>query len=291
MRQHRPVQTYVVGEIGTNHNGELSRAFELIDSIADAGCDAVKFQKRTPLICVPPHQRNVPRSTPWGTISYLEYRERLEFHYSEYSQIAKHCDRRGIAWFGSAWDIPSLEFLEKFDPPFHKIPSACLTDDDLVKAAARLQRSLLLSTGMSTFAEIEHAVSLTDTSRITLLHCTAAYPTPHSQLNLRMIPELRHSYRVPVGYSGHEEDLTPTYLALALGACYVERHVTFDKKAWGTDHHFSLLPEELKTLVRGIRDVEQWLGDGKKRVYNSELPALRRLRRVQVRETTAVDHK
>jgi sialic acid synthase SpsE len=271
---------YIAGEIGINHNGNLSDAIALIDAAVDAGCDAVKFQKRTPELCVPPEQQSIERDTPWGRMSYLAYRHRVEFNEHQYGQIARHCEKRGIDWFASPWDLPSVDFLEMMNPPAHKIASACLTDDVLLHRIREAGRTVILSTGMSTIEQIRHAVSLLDRSRLILCHTTSSYPAPAEELNLRMIGTLRREFPdVVIGYSGHEIGLQTTLAAVALGASFVERHITLDRASWGSDQAASVEPVGLQRLVRDIRTIEAALGDGVKRVYDSELPGLRKLRR------------
>jgi N-acetylneuraminate synthase len=274
---------FVTAEIGINHNGSLDDALALIDVAAAAGCDAVKFQKRTPELCVPPDQRAIERDTPWGRMTYLAYRRRVEFGQDAYEAIGRYCATRGIAWFASPWDVPSVDFLELADPPAHKIASACLTDDDLLRRVRETQRTVILSTGMSTPAQIRHAVDVLGRERLILCHTTSSYPAPPEELNLRVIHTLMHAYPdVPIGYSGHEIGLQTTVAAVAMGACFVERHVTLDRASWGSDQAASVEPGGLTRLVRDIRTVEAALGDGVKRVYDSELPVLRKLRRAGV---------
>lgn len=275
---HHP--TYVVAEIGINHNGDLEVAKALIDAAAAAGCDAVKFQKRTPELCVPPEQRNVMRETPWGYIPYIEYRKRVEFGFDEYLAIDRHCRSRNIDWFASPWDIPSVEFLEQFAPPAYKIASACLTDTELLRKVRDTGRPVILSTGMSTMEQIEAAVETLGTDRIIITHSTSTYPCHPSELNLRMINTFREKFSVPIGYSGHEVGLVTTVVAVALGACLVERHITLDRSMWGSDQAASIEPEGFARLVKYIRVTEQALGNGVKEVYASELPVMRRLRRI-----------
>lgn len=272
--------TYVIAEIGINHNGDIDIAKALIDVAADTGCDAVKFQKRTPLLCVPAEQRLLERDTPWGRITYLDYRYRVEFDKDDYVEIAEHCDRRGIQWFASPWDEEAVDFLEQFHPVAHKVASASLTDDDLLRRLRETERPVILSTGMSTMDEIRHAVDRLGRERLLLTHATSAYPCVPRELNLRMIDTLRQEFPdVPVGYSGHETGLQTTVAAVALGAALVERHVTLDRSMWGSDQAASLEPGGLQRLVRDIRIVEQALGDGVKCVYDSELAPKAKLRR------------
>jgi N-acetylneuraminate synthase len=272
---------YITAEIGINHNGDLTIAKKLIDAAILAGCDAVKFQKRTPELCVPSEQRNVMRETPWGNMTYLEYRRRIEFGYDAYAEIDRYCRARDIAWFASCWDEPSVDFMEQFAPVCYKIASASLTDDGLLKYINDQGRPIILSTGMSTMQEIRHAVSLLDRYRLLITHCTSSYPCTPEELNLRMIQTLRQEFDVPIGYSGHEVGLQTTYAAVVLGACFVERHLTLDRAMWGSDQAASIEPWGLMRLVRDIRVIEQAMGDGCKRVYDRELPILERLRRVR----------
>ncbi|GLV98810.1 hypothetical protein Slala05_24420 [Streptomyces lavendulae subsp. lavendulae] len=280
---------YVVGEIGINHNGDLGTAFALIDAAADAGCDAVKFQKRTPEICTPRDQWDVERDTPWGRMTYIDYRHRVEFGEADYLAIDEHCARRGIAWFASPWDTEAVAFLEKFDLPAHKVASASLTDDELLRALRATGRTVVLSTGMSTPKQIRHAVEVLGSDNILLCHATSTYPAKAEELNLRVINTLQDEYpNVPIGYSGHETGLQTTLAAVALGATFVERHITLDRAMWGSDQAASVEPGGLARLVRDIRTIETALGDGVKKVYASELGPMKKLRRVQGQAPAAV---
>ena len=271
---------FIIAEIGINHNGDLGIARKLIGAAAVAGCDAVKFQKRTPDLCVPPDQRAIPRETPWGVMSYLEYRHRLEFGSREYAEIDTWCTTHGVVWFASVWDEPSVAFMEAFAPVCYKVPSACLTDDGLLRAIRRTNRPVMLSTGMSTMAEVRHAVSLLDRTQLLIAQSTSSYPCPPDDLNLRVIQTLRAEFDCPIGYSGHETGLQTTYAAVSLGASFVERHITLDRAMWGTDQAASVESGGLIRLVRDIRTIERAMGDGVKRLYTSEVPARQRLRRV-----------
>ncbi|MFI7148709.1 N-acetylneuraminate synthase family protein [Nonomuraea sp. NPDC050022] len=273
---------YVIGEIGINHNGDLDLARRLIDVAADAGCQAVKFQKRTPAICVPEAQKGQIRQTPWGEMTYLEYKERTEFGYDEYRQIAKYCDERGLHWFASPWDVPSIDFLEEMDVVAHKIASASVADHELLRALAATGKPLMLSTGMSTLSEIDQAVEILGTDKLIMMHATSTYPLPPEEANLRTITTLKERYGVPVGYSGHERGLQISLAAVTLGAVCVERHITLDRTMWGSDHAASLEPSGLEHLVRDIRIIEQAMGDGVKRVFPGEEAPKARLRRVTV---------
>ena len=270
---------YIIAEIGINHNGDLDIAKRLIDAAALAGCNAVKFQKRTPELCVPADQRNLMRETPWGMMTYLDYRYRVEFGQKEYTEINRYCSEKKIAWFTSCWDEASVDFIEQFDPPCYKVASASLTDGAMLKKLNSTGRLLLVSTGMSTMVEIRHAVTLLDRGRLLLAHSTSAYPCKPAELNLRMIDTLRQEFGVPVGYSGHEVGLQTTCAAVVLGACFVERHVTLDRAMWGSDQAASVEPGGLIRLVRDIRTIEEAMGDGRKKVYDSEKPIIKRLRR------------
>jgi N-acetylneuraminate synthase len=272
---------YVIAEIGLNHNGDVEIAKQLIDVAADAGVDAVKFQKRTPEISTPVHMRDTLRETPWGTMTYLDYRYRVEFTRDEYVEVSDHALLRGLDWFASPWDIPSVDFLEDLGVVAHKVPSACLTDLPLLRAIRETGKPVILSTGMSTIAQIDEALEVLGTDRLVLLHATSTYPMEPDEANLRVIPALRDRYPgVPVGYSGHERGLQISVAAVALGAVAVERHITLDRTMWGSDHAASLEPAGLQHLVRDIRVVEQALGDGVKRVFPGEHAPMAKLRRV-----------
>lgn len=272
---------YVIGEIGLNHNGDVEIAKQLIDVAADAGADAVKFQKRTPEISTPAHMRDVPRETPWGTMSYLEYRYRVEFTREQYIEIADHALLRGLEWFASPWDVPSVAFLEDLGVAAHKVASACLTDTPLLEALRETGKPVILSTGMSTIEQIDAAIEVLGTDKLVLMHATSTYPMEPGEANLRVIPALRDRYPgVPVGYSGHERGLQISVAAVALGAVAVERHITLDRTMWGSDHAASLEPTGFQHLVRDIRIVEEALGDGVKRVFPGEQAPMAKLRRV-----------
>ncbi|MEA4943519.1 MAG: N-acetylneuraminate synthase family protein [Propionicimonas sp.] len=272
---------YLIGEIGINHNGDLDNALKLIDSAVEAGLDAVKFQKRTPEVCTPRDQWDIERDTPWGRMTYLDYRHRVEFGEAEYRAIDSYARDKGIHWFASPWDVESVDFLSQFDLPAHKVASASLTDDQLLRALRATGRTIVLSTGMSTPEQIRHAVEVLGSRNTVLLHATSTYPAPPEELNLRMIDTLMADYpNVPIGYSGHETGLQTTVAAVARGAVMVERHITLDRAMWGSDQAASVEPSGLVRLVRDIRVIEQALGDGVKQVYPGELAAMRKLRRV-----------
>ena len=273
---------FIIGEIGINHNGSLATAKRLIDGAVFAGCDAVKFQKRTPELCVPYDQWTIERDTPWGRMTYIDYKHRIEFGRAEFAEINRYCRERNILWFASCWDEPSVDFIEQFDPPLYKAASASLTDLPLLRKMQATGKPLMLSSGMSQMGEIETAVTHLTPHNLLLAHATSAYPCPVEQLNLRMILTLKARYPdIPIGYSGHEVGLAPTWAAVALGATFVERHITLDRAMWGSDQAASVEVMGLHHLVRDIRDIEKALGDGIKRVYPAEEKMMEKLRRVK----------
>jgi len=277
--QDQPV--YVIAEIGLNHNGDVEIAKQLIDVAADAGAQAVKFQKRTPEISTPEHMKSTPRDTPWGTMTYLEYRYRVEFDREQYVEIGDYANLRGLDWFASPWDEQAVEFLEDLNVVAHKVASASLTDVGMLRSLAETGKPIILSTGMSTIEQIDAAVDLFDPNNVIILHATSTYPLPPEEANLRMITTLRGRYAgIPVGYSGHERGLQISLAAVALGAVAVERHITMDRTMWGSDHAASLEPGGFEHLVRDIRIIEEAMGDGVKRVFPGELAPLAKLRRV-----------
>lgn len=272
--------SYIVAEIGINHNGDLDLAKQLISAGHEAGVDAIKFQKRTPELCVPPEQQKKKRDTPWGYITYIDYRHKVEFDQVEYREIDEHCRQLGIDWFASVWDQPSVDFMEAFQPIAYKLPSAALTDHDLLRHVRATGRPMIVSTGMSTMDQIEDAMEVVGMEDLVLLHSTSTYPCEPEELNLRMIETLRERFPCPIGYSGHEVGLVPSAVAVAMGACLVERHITLDRAMWGSDQAASVEPHGFRTLVKYLRVTEQALGDGIKHVYASEQPSLKKLRRV-----------
>ena len=272
---------YIIAEIGINHNGDLEMAKEMIRAAKHAGVDAVKFQKRTPELCVPPEQRGQMRETPWGYITYLDYRYKVEFEKQEYDEIDRYARELGIDWFASVWDEPSVDFLEAYSPLCYKIPSASLTDSALLKHVRRTGRPIILSTGMSTLEQIKDSVALIGQEDLVITHATSTYPCDPNELNLRMIETLHKTFDCPIGYSGHEVGLVTSAVAVGLGACMVERHITLDRALWGSDQAASVEPGGFEKLVKYIRVTEMAVGDGVKKVYDSELPSLRKLRRVQ----------
>ena len=272
---------YIIAEIGINHNGSLDLARKLIDGAIFAGADAVKFQKRTPELCVPREQWDVERDTPWGRITYLEYRHKMEFTYEQYRSIDRYCRARSLDWFASCWDEEAVDFMEQFDTPLYKVASATLTDLPLLRKMKDTGRPLMLSTGMSEMWQIQAAVDVAGPDDLMIAHATSSYPCPPEELNLRMIPTLKATYPgIPIGYSGHEVGLAPTWAAIALGATFVERHIPLDRAMWGSDQAASVEVMGFHNLVRNVRDIERSLGDGVKRIYPSELSAMKKLRRV-----------
>ena len=270
---------YVIAEIGINHNGDFEIAKQLIQMSAEAGCDAVKFQKRTPELCVPLDQRNVMRETPWGQMTYMDYRYKVEFDEKQYQELADFAAKFNVHLFASPWDVESVDFLVKMKHPVIKIPSASITDIELLEKIASTGLPVIMSTGMSTMDQIDKAVSVLNKENLLIAHSTSAYPCDPAELNLKMIPVLQDRYQVPIGYSGHETGLQTTVAAVTLGACFVERHVTLDRAMWGSDQSASVEPPGVQRLVRDIRTVESALGDGIKKVYESELKPMSRLRK------------
>lgn len=270
---------YIIAEIGINHNGDMEIAKKLIEMSAKAGCDAVKFQKRTPELCVPMDQRNVMRETPWGQMTYMDYRYKVEFDESQYEELANFSKKLNVHLFASPWDVESVDFLVKMKHPVIKIPSASITDFELLEKIASTNLPVIMSTGMSTMEQIEKAVAVFNKENLLLAHSTSAYPCDPKELNLRMIPVLAEKFQVPIGYSGHETGIQTTVAAVTLGACFVERHVTLDRAMWGSDQSASVEPPGVQKLVRDIRVVESALGDGVKKVYESELKPMSRLRK------------
>ena len=271
---------FIIAEIGINHNGSIELAKKMIDGAVRAGCNAVKFQKRTPEICVPIHQQDVLRETPWVVIPYLEYRRKVEFGFEDYVEIDRYCKEKNIVWFASYWDIPSVEFMKEFDVPLIKVSSAMLTDTSLLLSIRQAGLPVIISTGMSTMEEIERAVTLLGEHKLLIAHTTSVYPCNDEELNLRMITTLQRRFPwAIVGYSGHEIGLPTTIAAVALGAFFIERHITLERAMWGTDQASSVEIHGMELLVRNIRCVEKALGDGVKRIYANELSAKNKMRR------------
>lgn len=283
---------YIIAEIGINHNGSLETAKKLIDAAVEAKVDAVKFQKRTPEICVPKDQWEVVRDTPWGKMTYIDYKRKTEFGIIEFTEIDVYCKERNIDWFASAWDEPSVDFMEVFEPVMYKLASASLTDDHLIRKICATGRPVMISTGMSRIDEIIFAVELIKEFGdypLMIAHSTSAYPCQPNELNLQMIQTLKNIYpEYIIGYSGHETGLSTTVSAVALGAEFVERHFTLDRAMWGSDHAASVEPQGFVRLVKDIRDTEIAVGDGIKKVYESEIGPMKKLR-VNITENRAIE--
>jgi N-acetylneuraminate synthase len=270
---------YVVAEIGINHNGDINIAKKLIEAAAMAKCNAVKFQKRTVEVVYSAEELARPRESPFGTTNGdLKYA--LEFGEEEYAEIDRYCKQNKITWFASCWDEQSVDFIAKFDVPCYKIASASLTDDSLLRHIRSKGRPVLLSTGMSTLEQIDHAVEVLGKEDLVILHTTSTYPALYEELNLRVIPMLKQRYGLPVGYSGHETGLSTSIASVALGACVVERHITLDRALWGSDQAASVEPQGVAHMVRDIHLVETAMGDGVKRLIEREVPIMKKLRRV-----------
>ena len=276
-------EIYIIAEIGINHNGDMSIAKKLIDIAKVAGCDVVKFQKRNPDVCVPEHQKTIMRDTPWGRMTYLDYKYKVEFNQNQYDEIDIYCKEKDIKWSASPWDLDSLDFLNQYDIPFIKIPSALLTDLELIKESVKTGKKIIISTGMSTIEEIDNAVDtikkVNAEAQYAILHCNSTYPAPNDELNLNCIKTLKDKYNCEVGYSGHEFGLTTTIASVCLGATIIERHITLDRTMWGTDQMCSVEPQGLIKLVRGIKELNKALGDGEKIVTETEKPIREKLRK------------
>jgi len=274
-------RVFIIAEIGINHNGSYALTKELIKGAKFAGCDAVKFQKRTPELCVPKDQWDIERETPWGRMSYIDYRHKVELNFEDYCRIDEYCKKENIVWFASCWDEESVDFIDQFDVPLFKAASASLTDINLLNKKRETGKPLMISTGMSTIEEINSTVKIIGTKDLLIAHSTSAYPCKLEELNLKVIRTLKQIYpEVPIGYSGHETGLSPSWAAVAIGAVFLERHITLDRAMWGTDQAASVEIGGFKRLVENIRDVEKALGDGVKRVYESEMSSRKKLRRV-----------
>jgi len=271
---------FIVAEIGINHNGSVETAKSLIKEAYAVGCDAVKFQKRTVDITYTNEELDRPRESPFGTTN-RELKEGLELGLEQYKEIDQCCREMGITWFASCWDEPSVDFIEQFDCPCYKIASSSLTDDNLLRHIRRKQKPILLSTGMSTMEEIDHAVEVLGQGDLVIIHCTSTYPSALKELNLKVIRSFIDRYSCPIGYSGHEVGISTTLAAAVLGADIVERHITLDRSMWGSDQAASVEPKGIRDIVRYIRAIEQAMGDGVKKVYTSEIPIINKLRRVR----------
>ena len=271
---------FIIAEIGVNHNGDINIAKKLIDVAMSADCDAVKFQKRIPELCVPESQRNIMRETPWGIMTYMEYRRKIEFGRQEYDEIDSYCKKVGIEWFASAWDTESQKFLQSYEFKNNKVASAMLTNKPLLEMIAAEKKHTFIATGMSTIGEIREAVELfrKHGCPFTLMHSNSSYPMENEEANLLCIHSLQKAFDCNVGYSGHERGIQISLAAVALGATSLERHITLDRTMFGSDQSASLEPHGLQLLVSDVRIIEKALGDGIKRVYESEIPIKKKLR-------------
>ncbi len=273
-------RVYAIAEIGINHNGSLETAKRLISAAAGAGCDAVKFQKRTVDVVYTADELSKPRENPFGPTNG-DLKRGLEFGKAQYKEIDRFCKDTGIDWFASCWDEASVDVIDEFDPPCYKIASASLTDDHLLRHTRATGKPVIMSTGMSTMKQIEHAVEVLGAKDLIIMHTTSTYPSKAEELNLKMITELQRRFpAIPIGYSGHEVGLYTTLAAAALGATCIERHITLDRSMWGTDQSASVEPDGIAKLVKNLRTLEKALGDGVKKVYESEVPIIKKLRRV-----------
>lgn len=271
---------FIIAEIGINHNGSVRFAKQMIDIAVTTGCDAVKFQKRTVDVVYTKEELAKERKSVFGDTNG-DLKRGLEFGVDEYKEIDRYCKEKGILWFASCWDEQAVDFIEQFDVPCYKIASASLTDDNLLRHTRSKGKPILLSTGMSTLEEIKHAVSVLGEEDLVIYHCTSTYPSNANETNLRAIESFKNLFNTPIGYSGHERGVTPSVLAVALGANSVERHITLDRTNWGSDQAASLEMAGLYHMVRDIRQVPALLGDGEKVVYPRELPIIEKLRRVK----------
>jgi N-acetylneuraminate synthase len=273
---------YLIAEIGINHNGDMQIAKKLIDSAFACSWDSVKFQKRNPDVAVPEHQKNVIRDTPWGKMTYLEYKHRIEFNEEQYDYINHYCKEKPMDWSVSVWDMDSLNFCLKYNLSYIKFPSAMMTNDELLLETAKSKIPIILSTGMSTIEEVDHAVNLLEkhASSYAILHTNSSYPAKLEDLNLNVIPYFIERYGCTVGYSGHEYELTPSVIAVTVGAKIIERHITLDQKMWGTDQSASVEIMGMDMLKKRIDEVNIALGKKEKFVTDSEISVRKKLRGV-----------
>ena len=277
---------YLIAEIGINHNGDLRIAKKLIDATFACSWNCVKFQKRNPDLCVPEKQKKLVKRTPWGKMPYLDYKKKLEFGKKEYDYIDRYCREKPLHWTASVWDLPSLRFIINYDVPFIKIPSAKISDLELVEAVARTGVSVIASTGMSTLKEIDKLVNILRRydCDFALMHTNSSYPAPKEELNINCIKTLRERYNCIVGYSGHEYNVEPTVYTCVLGVKIIERHITLDHSVWGTDHSASLEIAAMHLLRNRIKDIDIILGNGKKKITSSEKRFLTKLKHSSSKE-------
>jgi len=270
---------FFIAEIGINHNGDMSICKELIDVAVDAGCDAVKFQKRDIDRVYTQEFLDSPRESPWGT-TQRKQKGGLEFSASEYREIDQYCKDKGIEWFASAWDLNSQDFLREFELNYNKVASAMIVYEDLLRKIAEEGKHTFISTGMTTYEDIDKAAEIFRSANCSfeLMHTVSTYPMKDENANLKMINTLREKYRCNVGYSGHEVGLAVSYAAAALGVTSLERHITLDRAMYGSDQSASVEPAGLRQLVGAVRKIEQAMGDGEKRIIEEEVPIARKLR-------------
>tara|TARA_Y100000590_G_C15708265_1_gene1009409 strand:- start:364 stop:1224 length:861 start_codon:yes stop_codon:yes gene_type:complete len=273
-------EPYLIAEIGINHNGNINIAKKLIDATNACGWHCAKFQKRNPDVCVPENQKNIERDTPWGKMKYIDYKYKVEFEQDEYNEINDYCKDKNLDWTVSVWDLDSLDFIKNYEIPFIKIPSAHITNGELLEECAKSKVPILFSTGMSTWEMIDNAVEILEKNRAeyAMFHCNSTYPAPHNELNLKTIPTMIERYNCIVGYSGHEYDLDPSVIAVTLGAKIIERHITLDHQMWGTDHSSSLEIHAMDLLKKRIKDINIILGNSEKIITESEIPVMEKLR-------------
>ena len=279
-KNFRLQKPFLIAEIGINHNGSLQLAKKLIDLAKKYGFDAVKFQKRNPDVSTPEYLKETIRSTPWGEITYLKYKKKIEFGYKEFKEIDKYCKKKKIIWFASAWDIESQKFLKKFNLKYNKVASAMLTNFKLIEEIAKERRKTLISTGLATLKDIEKCVKIFKKAKckFVLMHCVSAYPCPPEKLNLNTIISLKKKFKCEIGYSGHETSVSPTILAYYLGAKYIERHITLDRSMWGTDQSASLSEPGIKNLTNIINKTKKIFGNGKKVFSKDEKNLLKKFK-------------
>ncbi len=272
---------YFIGEIGINHNGDLDLAKRIMKEAKVSGFSAVKFQKRNPEITTPEEVKDNLRETPWGNMTYLEYKFKIEFQKREYDEINKYAKELNIDWFASCWDEESLDFINRYDVPCIKIASACITNKKLMNQHVKTEKPLIMSTGMSSLDQIEKAFNILSQNPLAILHSTSTYPCPPEELNLNMIKTMKSLYpKNPIGYSGHESGLSTSIAAAVIGAKIIERHITIDRSLWGTDQAASLGPEGMRKLIGSVNSVIKSLGDGIKKVYPSEQKSITNLRTI-----------
>jgi N-acetylneuraminate synthase len=273
-------KTFFIAEIGINHNGDINKALKLIEASKLAGCDAVKFQKRTPKIATPKSSWDMLRDTPWGKMKYIDYKNKIEFNKKEYDVIDKYCKKLDILWTASCWDIPSIKFIEKYKVQFHKVPSACITDFNLLRELKNTKKPIIISTGMSTEQQIKKAVKILSQKNLSILHCNSSYPARNNELNLNYIKKLKNNFKKSIiGYSGHEMNLSSSVAAVVLGAKIIERHITLDRSMWGTDQRASIEPLGFARLIKDVRTVEEALGKPIKKVFSDEKKIMLKLRK------------